>query len=186
MNFDTHRVSEPALVLSSGIRSPEDHQSIAAMADQALRVSGSKRPSPAEEEHRLEERGLARSVRSPDEIEPGMERELRMLDTADIINSKLGEDHPANSVVRCSRLQNDPGASGARCTMNPGQTLIARTAIRGTTWTYSRRSGQGSLCAKLPGQAQPKKWRIRASSASRRIGSASFPARESGSCYWSR
>jgi hypothetical protein len=36
--------------------------------------------------------------------------------------------------------------------MNPGQTLIARTAIREPTGTYLRRSGQGSLRSSLPRQ----------------------------------
>jgi hypothetical protein len=35
--------------------------------------------------------------------------------------------------------------------MNPGQTLIARTAIREPTGTYLRRSGQGSLRSSLRG-----------------------------------
>jgi hypothetical protein len=40
--------------------------------------------------------------------------------------------------------------------MNPGQTLIARTAIGETTGTYLRRSGQGSLRSSLPRQRQRK------------------------------
>ena len=37
--------------------------------------------------------------------------------------------------------------------MSPGQTLIARTAIGEPTWTYLRRSGQGSLRSSLPAQS---------------------------------
>jgi hypothetical protein len=73
---------------------------VGAPADQLTVGGGSMRSAPGEQDHGLEERGLARGVRAPDDVRPGPEPRLQRgiaseVEEADLI--KHGRSAPSMS-----------------------------------------------------------------------------------------
>jgi hypothetical protein len=81
-------------------RPTEHDKSISSMANEPLRVASSERTPATEQEHRLQQWGLARAVPAPDQVVAGVELQLRVLDAAEIVHGEIGEAQDATTQVR--------------------------------------------------------------------------------------
>jgi hypothetical protein len=84
------RAQVTSLVVSDApARPPKYDQTVLAVANQALRISRPKRATAAEQENRLQERGLARAIATPDEVMAGMEMQLGVLDATEVVYGEV-------------------------------------------------------------------------------------------------
>src|SRR5579883_867814 len=87
--------------------SSEHQQPLATMSDEPLRIPRPERPSSPEQEHRLEQRSLPRTITPPNQIAPRAERHLGVLDASKAIYRELGENHRSRMrrTNRCEAAQ---------------------------------------------------------------------------------
>src|SRR5882762_734173 len=103
-----------------------DSQVILSSLYETLTVSCAERPTPTEEKHGLEERGLPRAVASEDERQPGGDFQLRLLDAAQMSHAELSEAHgssPGAMTWEGLRVSVTQGSPPRRTDARPGQPL---------------------------------------------------------------
>src|SRR6185437_14599863 len=93
VDLEPDRMDEPPSLRSRTLRPPENHQAPLPVANQPLRIPGTKGPATTQQKHGLEQGGLARAVAAPDEVAARVQRELCLLYAAEVANGELAEDH---------------------------------------------------------------------------------------------
>jgi hypothetical protein len=80
---------------------PAKHdQPLSPMADQPLRVTSSEGAPAAEQEDGLEQGRLPRAVAAPDQVVAGVQLELGVLYTAEVVDGEFGEAQDGAPAVR--------------------------------------------------------------------------------------
>jgi hypothetical protein len=80
-------------------RAAEDNEQLSSVPNQPLGIAGSERATAAEQEDRLEQRGLAGAVAAPNQIVPGMQFKIGVLDAAEIVYREFQEAQRASPAV---------------------------------------------------------------------------------------
>ncbi len=107
--------------------SPAKHdQPISPMADQPLRVTSAEGTPATEQEDRLQQGRLARAVAAPDQVVAGVQLELGVLYTAEVIDGEFDEAQDPAPVV-CRR--------DARHSSSRNRTVVTLHTARAVTGT---------------------------------------------------